>query len=101
MQVGSPAGCLGARGSAGPEPGNGSRQHVAAAGRAQPADAYAKYGMYYIKAAMEGKTFKPGPTDHDSTIVKLPGGILEDQLPAPLVTKSNVDDPKLWGNTVK
>ncbi|MFJ4782128.1 sugar ABC transporter substrate-binding protein [Streptomyces sp. NPDC088794] len=67
----------------------------------QPADAYAKYGMYYIKAAMAGKTFKPGPTDHDSTIVKLPSGILEDQLPAPLVTKDNVDDPKLWGNTVK
>ncbi|EPD66869.1 MULTISPECIES: sugar ABC transporter substrate-binding protein [Streptomyces] len=67
----------------------------------QPADAYAKYGMYYIKAAMAGKTFKPGPTDHDSTIVKLPSGILEDQLPAPLVTKKNVDDPELWGNTVK
>ncbi|WP_461077716.1 sugar ABC transporter substrate-binding protein [Streptomyces deserti] len=66
----------------------------------QPADAYARYGMYYIKAAMEGKTFEPGPTDHDSTIVKLPSGILEDQLPAPLVTKDNVDDPKLWGNTV-
>lgn len=65
----------------------------------QPADLYAKYGMYYIKAAMEGKTFEPGPTDHDSTIVKLPSGILEDQLPAPLVTKDNVDDPKLWGNT--
>ncbi|PBC59736.1 ABC transporter substrate-binding protein [Streptomyces sp. Tue6028] len=67
----------------------------------QPADAYAKYGMYYIKAAMQGKTFQPGPTDHDSEIVKLPSGILEDQLPAPLVTKDNVDDPKLWGNTVK
>lgn len=67
----------------------------------QPADAYARYGMYYIKAAMQGKTFKPGPTDHDSEIVKLPSGILEDQLPAPLVTKDNVDDPKLWGNTVK
>ncbi|GAA4008202.1 sugar ABC transporter substrate-binding protein [Streptomyces sp. NBC_01352] len=66
----------------------------------QPADLYAKYGMYYIKAAMQGKTFEPGPTDHDSTIVKLPSGILEDQLPAPLVTKENVDDPKLWGNTV-
>lgn len=67
----------------------------------QPADAYAKYGMYYIKAAMAGKTFEPGPTDHHSTIVKLPGGILEDQLPAPLVTKENVDDPELWGNTVE
>jgi len=64
----------------------------------QPADAYAKYGMYYIKAAMQGKTFKTGPTDHDSEIVKLPSGILEDQLPAPLVTKDNVDDPKLWAN---
>ncbi|WP_030664189.1 sugar ABC transporter substrate-binding protein [Streptomyces rimosus] len=67
----------------------------------QPADAYAKYGMYYIKAAMKGQKFKPGPTDHGSTIVKLPNGNLEDQLPAPLVTKENVDDPKLWGNTVK
>ncbi|MGN9758302.1 sugar ABC transporter substrate-binding protein [Streptomyces sp. SD31] len=67
----------------------------------QPADLYAKYGMYYIKAAMEGKTFQPGPTDHDSTIVKLPSGILEDQLPAPLVTKDNVDDPNLWGNAVE
>ncbi|MER6381253.1 sugar ABC transporter substrate-binding protein [Streptomyces sp. NPDC001250] len=67
----------------------------------QPADAYAQYGLYYIKAAMAGKTFKPGPTDHGSTIVRLPNGILEDQLPAPLVTQANVDDPKLWGNTVK
>ncbi|GGO58655.1 sugar ABC transporter substrate-binding protein [Streptomyces lasiicapitis] len=67
----------------------------------QPADSYAKYGMYYIKAAMNGKKFKPGPTDHDSTIVKLPSGILEDQLPAPLVTKGNVDDAELWGNSVK
>ncbi|MCF3119773.1 sugar ABC transporter substrate-binding protein [Streptomyces arenae] len=67
----------------------------------QPADAYAKYGMYYIKAAMNGKKFKPGPTDHDSEIVKLPSGILEDQLPAPLVTKENVDDAKLWGNSVQ
>ncbi|MFD9907332.1 sugar ABC transporter substrate-binding protein [Streptomyces sp. NPDC059063] len=67
----------------------------------QPADAYAKYGMYYIKAAMNGKKFKPGPTDHGSTIVKLPSGNLEDQLPAPLVTKKNVGDAELWGNTVK
>ncbi|MGW4562913.1 sugar ABC transporter substrate-binding protein [Streptomyces sp. NPDC004561] len=67
----------------------------------QPADAYAKYGLYYIKAAMQGRTFQPGPTDHGSTIVRLPSGILEDELPAPLVTKADVDDPKLWGNTVR
>lgn len=67
----------------------------------QPADAYAKYGMYYIHAALNGKHFKPGATDHASTIVRLPNGILEDELPAPLVTRANVDDASLWGNSVK
>ncbi|MFI1166106.1 sugar ABC transporter substrate-binding protein [Streptomyces sp. NPDC020801] len=65
----------------------------------QPADLYAKYALYYAQAAASGKTFKPGPTDHGSTIVQLPNG-LEDQLPAPLVTKTNVDDESLWGNNV-
>ncbi|MFE9451922.1 sugar ABC transporter substrate-binding protein [Streptomyces sp. NPDC006739] len=65
----------------------------------QPADLYAKYALYYAQAAASGKTFKPGPTDHGSTIVQLPNG-LEDQLPAPLVTKANVDDKSLWGNNV-
>ncbi|HEY3596748.1 MAG TPA: sugar ABC transporter substrate-binding protein [Paraburkholderia sp.] len=67
----------------------------------QPADLYAKYGLYYMKAALAGQTFKPGPTDHGSTIVQLQPGMLEDQLPAPLVTKTNVDDKNLWGNTLK
>jgi simple sugar transport system substrate-binding protein/ribose transport system substrate-binding protein len=66
----------------------------------QPADLYAQYALFYAKAALEGKTFKAGPTDHDSTIIQLPNG-LEDQLPAPLVTKDNVDDKSLWGNQVK
>ncbi|MEZ0076109.1 sugar ABC transporter substrate-binding protein [Planotetraspora sp. GP83] len=66
----------------------------------QPADLYAKYALYYAKAAVDGKTFTPGPTDHDSTIIQLPNG-LEDQLPAPLVTKDNVDDKALWGNQIK
>ncbi|WP_127358369.1 sugar ABC transporter substrate-binding protein [Actinacidiphila soli] len=65
----------------------------------QPADLYAKYALYYAEAAAAGKTFKPGATDHDSTIIKLPNG-LEDQLPAPLVTKDNVDDKSLWGNNI-
>ncbi|SDL48347.1 sugar ABC transporter substrate-binding protein [Nonomuraea jiangxiensis] len=65
----------------------------------QPADLYAKYALFYAKAAAEGKTFQPGPTDHDSTIIQLPNG-MEDQLPAPLVTKDNVDDKALWGNQV-
>ncbi|MGW4399151.1 sugar ABC transporter substrate-binding protein [Amycolatopsis nivea] len=66
----------------------------------QPADAYAKYGMYWLKKAMAGEKFKPGPTDHDSTIVEISPGILEDQLPAPVVTKDNVDDKALWGNNL-
>ena len=66
----------------------------------QPADLYAKYGIMYLKQAIEGKTFKPGPTDHDSTIVEVAPGVLEDQLSAPLVTKENVDDKSFWGNNL-
>jgi ribose transport system substrate-binding protein len=65
----------------------------------QPADLYAKYGLYYAQQALLGKTFSPGKTDHDSTIVDVGNG-LEDQLAAPLVTKENVDDKSLWGNQV-
>jgi ribose transport system substrate-binding protein len=64
----------------------------------QPADLYAKYGLMYLKEAIAGKTFAPGPTDHDSTIVEVAPGVLEDQLAAPLVTKENVDDKSFWGN---
>ena len=67
----------------------------------QPADLYAKYGLYYAQAALEGKTFQPGPTDHGSTIIRVRPGVLEDQLSAPLVTKANVNDKTLWGNNLK
>jgi simple sugar transport system substrate-binding protein/ribose transport system substrate-binding protein len=66
----------------------------------QPADLYAKWALFYAKAALEGKTFQPGKTDHDSTIVDVGNGNLEDQLAAPLVTKDNVDDKALWGNQI-
>ncbi|MBE1489979.1 sugar ABC transporter substrate-binding protein [Plantactinospora soyae] len=66
----------------------------------QPADLYAKYALFYAKAAVDGKTFQPGPTDHGSNIVDVGNGILEDQLPAPLVTAANVDDKTLWGNQI-
>jgi len=76
----------------------------------QPADLYAKYGLYYVKQALAGKKFKPGPTDHDSTIIQVRDGVLEDQLAAPLVTKDGAsiggqktlkfDDKSLWGNNV-
>ncbi|MEV5710240.1 sugar ABC transporter substrate-binding protein [Actinoallomurus sp. NPDC052274] len=74
----------------------------------QPADLYAKYALYYVKAAIDGKKFAPGRTDHDSTIIAPRPGLLEDQLPAPLVTKDGAyagslkaSDPQLWGNQVK
>ncbi|MFE9428833.1 sugar ABC transporter substrate-binding protein [Kitasatospora sp. NPDC006697] len=63
----------------------------------QPADQYAKYALAYAQAAAAGTVLKPGPTDHGSTVIALPNG-LEDQLPSPLVTKANVDDPGLWAN---
>ncbi|WP_328825918.1 sugar ABC transporter substrate-binding protein [Streptomyces sp. NBC_00252] len=76
----------------------------------QPADLYAKYALYYVKAAIDGKTFKPGKTDHDSTIVQVRDGLLEDQLAAPLVTADGgiyggvpslkSDDKSLWGNNL-
>ena len=66
----------------------------------QPADLYAEWALFYAKAAVEGKTFSPGKTDHDSTIVDVGGGRLEDQLPAPLITKENVDDKAFWGNQI-
>ena len=74
----------------------------------QPADLYADYALYYIKAAIAGKTFKPGPTDHNSTIIQVRAGLLEDQLSAPLVTADGgtyggmsslkSTDSSLWGN---
>jgi ABC-type sugar transport system substrate-binding protein len=76
----------------------------------QPADLYAKYGLFYVKAAIDGKTFSPGKTDHDSTIVQVRDGVLEDQLSAPLVTADGTaiggtaslkyDDKSLWGNNI-
>jgi ABC-type sugar transport system substrate-binding protein len=74
----------------------------------QPADLYAKYALFYVKAAIAGQKFSPGKTDHDSTIVAPRPGVLEDQLPAPLVTKGGAypgslkeTDPQLWGNQIK
>lgn len=76
----------------------------------QPADQYAKYALVYLKAAIDKKTFQPGPTDHDSTIIQVRPGLLEDQLAAPLVTADGADigdlktlksdDTKLWGNNL-
>lgn len=66
----------------------------------QPADLYARYGLQYAQAALAGETFAAGPTDHNSTIVEVRPGVLEDQLPSRLVTEADVDDETLWGNQV-
>ncbi len=76
----------------------------------QPADLYAKYGLYYVQQALAGKSFSPGKTDHDSTIIQVRPGVLEDQLQAPLVTIDGgsiggaatlkYDDKSLWGNNI-
>ncbi|NJQ03624.1 sugar ABC transporter substrate-binding protein [Streptomyces zingiberis] len=74
----------------------------------QPADQYAKYALYYLKAALDGEKFEPGETDHNSRIIEVRPGLLEDQLSAPLVTADGgtydgvpslkSTDTSLWGN---
>ncbi|WP_159014761.1 sugar ABC transporter substrate-binding protein [Acidisoma sp. S159] len=66
----------------------------------QPLELYVKYGLQYLQAAVDGKTFSAGPTDHDSHIVDFNGNLM-DLLPATVVTKGNVDSKSLWGNEVK
>ncbi len=63
----------------------------------QPVLDYAKYGVDYLQDALDGKKMKAGATDHDSTVEKN-GSYFIDELPAPVVTKKNVDDSTLWGN---
>ena len=62
---------------------------------ATPADQAARYVS--LAYALGAPPLLDAPDRSDD----LPSGILEDQLPAPLVTKDNVDDSELWGNTVK
>jgi ABC-type sugar transport system substrate-binding protein len=66
----------------------------------QPLDLYVKYGLEYLQGAVDGKTYGPGPTNHNSEVVNFNGNPM-DLLPAPLVTAQNVDDKTLWGNQVK
>jgi len=63
----------------------------------QPVTDYAKIGVDYLAAALEGKPMKAGPTDHGSSVTK-DGSYFVDELPSPIVTKKNVDDAGLWGN---
>lgn len=63
----------------------------------QPVLDYATYGVDYLQDALDGKKMKAGATDHNSTVIKN-GSTFIDELPAPMVTKKNVDDATLWGN---
>jgi len=63
----------------------------------QPLNLYAQYAVYYIKAAMAGKTFAPGPDGHGGTIAKF-GNSLMDLLPPTPVTAANASDSSLWDN---
>src|SRR5690349_17706627 len=64
----------------------------------QPATLYAQYAVYYAKQAIAHAKYSAGmKTDHGSKIVNLLGN-LEDAIVAPVVSKANVNDPKLWGN---
>ncbi len=73
----------------------------------QPADLYSKVALQYVKDAINGKKAKTGAGYGGGKVINVGKGMLEDQLPAPLVTldgtfpgSSKVTDPKLWGNQV-
>jgi ribose transport system substrate-binding protein len=66
----------------------------------QPLDGYATYGVKYLQDALAGKALALGNSDHGSEVIEFNGNKM-DLLPAVLVTKSNVDDPALWGNQTK
>jgi ribose transport system substrate-binding protein len=63
----------------------------------QPLLDYIKYGVQYAAEAAEGKTFKAGATDHNSTVSTYHGNLV-DLLPTPVVTSANVTDSANWGN---
>jgi ribose transport system substrate-binding protein len=63
----------------------------------QPVTDYAKYGVTLLQNALNGIAIKAGSTDHNSTVVQADSYFV-DELPSPIVTKENVDDPTLWGN---
>lgn len=63
----------------------------------QPRDRYALAAVYWLKRAVEGAPIETGPTPHGSDVVEVDGALV-DNIPAPLVTKANVDDSSLWGN---
>ncbi len=63
----------------------------------QPRDRYAQAAVYWLKRAVEGGAVTPGPTPHGSDVVEVDGALV-DNIPAPLVTRTNVEDSSLWGN---
>ena len=73
-----------------------------AAAVSQPVNGYALWGLTYAKDAIKGQPAPAvgGSTSHDSAIVNL-NGSPEDALPSIFVTKTNVGDTSLWGNTYK
>jgi ABC-type sugar transport system substrate-binding protein len=81
-----------------PQEHNWIRQGEEDATISQPATLYAQFAVYYAKQAVNGAAYRAGmKTDHGSKIVPLLGN-LEDAIVAPVVSKANVNDPKLWGN---
>jgi len=68
----------------------------------QPVNGYALWGLTYAKDAIEGLAAPAvgSTTSHGSAIVNL-NGSPEDALPSTFVTKANVGDAALWGNSYK
>jgi ribose transport system substrate-binding protein len=63
----------------------------------QPLDLYVKHGLQYLQGAIDGNTWRPGTTNHNSRIVRFSGNLM-DLVAAKLVTRANVNDRTLWAN---
>lgn len=63
----------------------------------QRIDLYGQGSIYCAKAALDGKNFAEGPTDHGS-VIKREGGNLRDVLPSMVVPSANASDTGVWGN---
>ncbi|KQU28441.1 MULTISPECIES: sugar ABC transporter substrate-binding protein [unclassified Rhodococcus (in: high G+C Gram-positive bacteria)] len=64
----------------------------------QPRDRYAEAAVYWVDRAMQKLPIEAGSTPHGSSVVVSEDGQYIDNIPAPMVTRDNVDDSSLWGN---
>jgi ribose transport system substrate-binding protein len=83
-----------------PEELDAVREGTLSASIVQPLGEIANYGVYWLQRAIKGEPIQAGPTEHGTEVREI-DGTLRDLVDPIVVTKENVDDPKLWANEKK